>query len=1620
MTSPGGNELAVAYVSLVIEGSKIPGQVQKSLSGLDAQADKAGRSMGSRLSAGIGATFRTAAAGIGFVAGAAIGTALNKGFQRMVSIDDARGKLDGLGHSAQGITEILANAHAAVKGTAFGLGEAATAAASAVAAGIKPGQDLTKYLTLAGDAATIAGTSLADMGSIFNKVQSSGKAYTDDLNMLADRGVPIFQWLQEEYGVTAEALTKMVKDGKVDSETFRKVIDENIGGSAQKSGATLRGAWANMQASLGRIGEAAMSPFLPIMKNSLGAITRWADQIKPHVEKAAKYVAAGLTDMGRAFQTHGESIEGPASNWEKFGVKARETVDGIKGAFSILKNGDYLGADMTFGFEEDSGLVNFLFKVREGAIALKDAISNRDMSSLSEFWSSLQDGSAGLGSLGDEGDSWGETFTKLGDAVSSVGKSLVSLTGDTGTVAAELIHSLGDAMGFLADNAGFATAGLVGYFGIMAAGNVIQAGYQVNRMIVTPAEIASRIAMTAALNAHVATMKAYLQALGHEIPAQQNAITRRYAAVKSWTQKTFAVQQGTSALYRWSIAATAAAHHTNGLTAALYRGAAGAAAMGARVQAATGTVASGLTRGLSGAMSLIGGPWGAAIAAVGVGFLAYNGHVDRNARLQSALSDATVKGARAQLEFKDAISAANGELSKAAVSSAGDLLEAQMTKITKVAEEGHSSLESFLSGELFSGLSFGDLTSSAVGISGFSDQLSSFFGIDESYDKTQRAIDQSKTLMTVLRDQKLQVSDLGRIVAEGGDKYDTLVTALEATGDAGADVTRTIKEVHTELQGIREAAVNSTPGVGSVTDAIKTLSDESATADERLGALKRALDAISTKPVDLGDAMQSYNKQIRDVIDATKAPWDQSKGFGTGLILDDGSVNTATANGDKLRTTLLELRDETARVAAAGQDMGPIWAQNEQVLADLGRAVGLDVDQMRALAESVGYVPRDIEILAQLKGASGVEGQLTALQVMIDANRDKGFTIDTKLLGSDEVIRQIQAAGGRIEEVTGKPGVFKVDAPNAQNVLDVINDIIKTKIPDKVVTVRESYIPGRAQPGVTTNSQPGVSAPPGNATGGIAAAITTGAISGPGGPTSDSVPALLSAGEHVWTAAEVAAVGGHNKMYSLRSLAKAGGLKFAEGGTPWGIDKAISAARSVEGNTYDWGGTGPTTFDCSGFVGWLQQIAMGVEGSTKRIYTTMSILSGSLAGLESGLGPAGTWFQVGVSNDHMAATIAGMNVESGGAFGTSGIGGGRAGARDSQFPFKFHLPNELIKGIAQAGTRKGGKLIEWTDEDERDLERARIAVTQAEQKRAKVYEDPDSTPEDKRLAELDVDDARDKVLEKQKQKDKQGTIEGGDRVAPEAPALEKVWSEEEADRVDKAQAVESARTKRNEVYDDPDSTDLDKAKADADLSLAMQEEQKGTDSSESATTLKSVFTTAASSAAGALFDAAKEIFLPDTISSSHWWDVADEAISLANSDTDEDGTSNINELLGSIPSFNATDIMSQLGFNGAVPDWAKNKKDVKVFDSGGWLEPGEMGINLSSRPEPIFNSPDQLRQFAGSTLTAPAQATGISREEFERGLMSRPNFTVQTDNVNAAIRELGNEQKRQARTHKRR
>ncbi|WP_242892423.1 C40 family peptidase [Actinomadura litoris] len=152
---------------------------------------------------------------------------------------------------------------------------------------------------------------------------------------------------------------------------------------------------------------------------------------------------------------------------------------------------------------------------------------------------------------------------------------------------------------------------------------------------------------------------------------------------------------------------------------------------------------------------------------------------------------------------------------------------------------------------------------------------------------------------------------------------------------------------------------------------------------------------------------------------------------------------------------------------------------------------------------------------------------------------------------------------------------------------------------------------------------------------------------GRGGPTDDDVPLMASVDEHMITAREVRAAGGHGAVYRIRAAMLRGELKgYAAGGAIGltgrqggvgevvrpiyvGVDGMVNSiaktfaeawkryaqsggpvvaeARRQIGKPYVWGATGPDAFDCSGLTWWAWQHGGGKD-ITRTTYTQRSAL----------------------------------------------------------------------------------------------------------------------------------------------------------------------------------------------------------------------------------------------------------------------------------------------------------------------------------------------------------------------------------------------------------------------------
>ncbi|OZF25215.1 phage tail tape measure protein, partial [Rhodococcus sp. 14-2496-1d] len=1054
----------------------------------------------------------------------------------------------------------------------------------------------------------------------------------------------------------------------------------------------------------------------------------------------------------------------------------------------------------------------------------------------------------------------------------------------------------------------------------------------------------------------------------------------------------------------------AAAGQSGALTSALRNGAARAAQFGGVIGGSAVAGLRGMTSAAKGAIGVLGGPWMVGIMAATYAVGKISQEMAKTDTQQEAVATSAAAVSVAQRDMAKAFQESLGAVDDTVLSTLAMQIGAVRDEAASVAETAPGFFAPLNDvgkdlGDLFSKGDFSVLTGERA---------------SAAIDKQQQLADAASRTKESFDELQLSNEELAAASSGSDAEFQSLVTSLEGTSNGGADAIARLRELKAEVDRAKESAQNTTPGFFDLRDAVKVLSDESSSATDRINAMKTALDVLSGKPIPLSDALQTYNDQVRATAEATKDVWDAAEGWGDALIGQDGAVNTASSNGSRLRDELLRIKDASVTVAESGGDLAPVWAQNDESLRALSVSTGVSVEALYRMIEAEGLVPKNLEMLASLRGADTVEQQIAILAGLLNS---VGQPVDIPVDAlTEDAKNKILAVGGTVEEnINGKPGIIRITAPNAE-ALAAIDAIARSVdgIQKTVMINIDAQATARAQAAFNANGVQGPVAPvlidpPRRATGG--------ALVGPGTSTSDSMLMYTpgfgawrgSTGEHVLDAGDVQAMGGQENVYRFRQMLDMNALPmedllngnlalpgFAEGGA---LDRVFDLGRRGNGNPYGWGAATVSAADCSGWVAILQKAAMG-QGESGRLGTTYSLLAGEWPGLVPGTtGP----FVVGTNEEHMAATVTNngqsVNFESGGANGNMQMGGGAAGAFDAQFTNQYYLPWELfappydpstsgapgtagIEGLDSVSsyTTSGGsrsRKATWAEKDELALDSARIAITQAEEDLAAALGNPKKSDADKDQARSKVDRAKQKVkdLEAKKEAAARGLNEP---PAPQAPELTTNLSDEELSAQDAQAAVVEANARRNEVYNDPESTPEEKAAADRALQRARNAAAKGSAAGGSGSGTGALTTADQwSSALGGIVGD----FVTENIADVLGYYEADNMGPLAKAgvalvsglaDLQKQHLEDNARLLDTAKPATSEELDGQLPATPGTPDWiellAKGlvTPTPKLFDTGGLWKHGELGLNMSGQTEEVLT---------GSMRTSVAQELALARAE---------------------------------------
>lgn len=136
--------------------------------------------------------------------------------------------------------------------TPFQLGDIADSTKKLLAFGFSV-DEAKMQLQNAGDIAAATGTNLGDLTMIIGKARATNQVFTEDLNQLAERGIPIYDLLKERFNVTGVELRKMVEKGQIDfkilQDELRKTTE--VGGlfyqGMEKQSKTLAGLFSTLK-----------------------------------------------------------------------------------------------------------------------------------------------------------------------------------------------------------------------------------------------------------------------------------------------------------------------------------------------------------------------------------------------------------------------------------------------------------------------------------------------------------------------------------------------------------------------------------------------------------------------------------------------------------------------------------------------------------------------------------------------------------------------------------------------------------------------------------------------------------------------------------------------------------------------------------------------------------------------------------------------------------------------------------------------------------------------------------------------------------------------------------------------------------------------------------------------------------------------------------------------------------------------------------------------------------------------------------------------------------------------------------------------------------------------------
>lgn len=1002
-------ELATAYISIVAETSSIPGSIRRALGQADGEGRRAGQSAGRSFGSAFTSSMKGLVGAVGVTAGiagvaAAMKSAITSGMDfttalntmqavsgatsQQLSAVSAEARKLGTDNSLSATSSVdAANAMLELAKGGFSVEQSMAAARGtlqlAAAAQIDAAQAATiqsQALQAFGKSADYAGKA-ADI--LANSANASSAEITDVAYALQASGT-----VANQFGLTmadtaatisllANAGIKGSDAGTLLKSALLALTDQGKPAQAaiKELGLTVydaNGKFVGMESMFGQL--QAASKRMTAEQYQAATATLFGSDAMRLSGIAAQQGAGGFNAMRAAMERNGSAAEVAAAKMQ-----------GLPGAWERLKNAaqdaglafyDVVKGPLTTAANAASDAIgDMVSKAQSAGDQMGDAFSQpRIRRELDALISNTGDTFSGLQSaLTGMVPSIGQIAASLAKASAAIGVSGWQVMLTTLQAATTVLNALNPLLS--------ATAGLMeDHQGVVTA---MVAGWLLFKTV--PAVMGRVTASVTTLGGAATTTAGRMLALARANQAVVQAGSFGAVQMGRFGSQIALLGQRMPVLAQ--------------MQSSFVTAAAGASRFGrtAGVAAAAGT---GLRAAGAGIAGIFGGPVGLALTTAAIGGTYVASQMSKAKQAADQLTSASADLVVAQEQVNKALIASGGAVNDNVLTAQTASLDQYMEKLKATANTHRSTWEAATSFK------------------------STDNGPAEAAMKTSAA----------LKDLGMSNEELSKRITGSANAYNDLRQRLLSMGGDGRQAAQDINALRAQFLQQQSAARTITPGITELGNAIRTMSNEGATASDKLNALKAAMDAMNPAR-NQTEALAQYGETIRKVA-------EQAQGIDA-TAFKGGKLDAMSESGANLARVLGDLASKSAQVASTGGDMRVVQQKNEEVFRQLAAATGKSVAEIRAVYSELGGqtvdmsvnlqgAPDVIQRLGQVQAAFNKAGgkrtvEVASSEVTVETEarlREMGFTITRLPNGNVRVDAQTDGAQAKLTLLTQNMNVI--------------------------------------------------------------------------------------------------------------------------------------------------------------------------------------------------------------------------------------------------------------------------------------------------------------------------------------------------------------------------------------------------------------------------------------------------------------------------------------------------------------------------------------------------------------------------------------------------------------------